>query len=236
MVIAMDRDFRGIWIPAEIWLTKELTVGEKLMYVEIESLSRLQRGCFASNAHFAEMFSISTSRVSEIISALASKGFVVVEQKRQGVRTVQRVIRVLPRYLTSSENTKNPFGKGEEPSSEKAQGKNTSITNTENLENLRDQQADHIPYAAIFQAYADELPGLPQLKLKDDARRKAIRGIWKLDAKFQTVTSWQKYFAYVRTSQFLMTANAIGFDWLLKAANFKKVIEGNYHGESQHRA
>lgn len=131
MVIVMDRDFRGIWIPAEIWLTKELTVGEKLMYVEIESLSKLQRGCFASNAHFAEMFSISNSRVSEIISSLAVKGFVSVEQKRQGVRTVQRIIQIIPRHLTSSENTKNPFGKGDEGSSEKAQGKNTKIfTNT----------------------------------------------------------------------------------------------------------
>lgn len=112
----------------------------------------------------------------------------------------------------------------------------TETTTETTTTNLRDQQADHIPYAAIFQAYAEALPELPQLKLKDDARRKAIKGIWKLDAKFQTVASWKKYFAYVRESQFLMTANAIGFDWLLKPANFKKVIEGNYHGESQHRA
>ncbi|BBI47373.1 hypothetical protein [Pseudomonas phage HU1] len=147
------RDFRGIWIPAEIWLTKELTVGEKLMYVEIESLSKLQRGCFASNAHFAEMFSISNSRVSEIISSLAVKGFVSVEQKRQGVRTVQRIIQIIPNPPTSSENTKNPFGKHEEGSSENTQGKNTSISNTEKGETLRHPQAEDIPYEAILEKY-----------------------------------------------------------------------------------
>lgn len=147
------RDFRGIWIPAEIWLTKELTVGEKLMYVEIESLSKLQRGCFASNAHFAEMFNISTSRVSEIISSLAAKGFVFVEQKRQGVRTVQRVIQIIPRNLTSSENTKNPFGKDVEGSSEKAQGKNTVLSNTDKEKNSCHPQAEDVPYEAILEKY-----------------------------------------------------------------------------------
>lgn len=135
----MNREFRGIWIPAEIWLTKELTVGEKLMYVEIESLDKLERGCFASNAHFAELFSISPSRVSEIISSLSSKGFVTVDQKRQGVRTVLRVIRVVQRHLTSSENTQNPFGKDVEGSSEKAQGKNTKILNSTNKKNICDE-------------------------------------------------------------------------------------------------
>lgn len=144
----MDRDFRGIWISAEIWLTKEMTVGEKLMYVEIESLSKLERGCFASNAHFAEMFSISPARVSEIISSLASKGFVTVDQKRQGVRTVQRVIRLIPRGNTSSENTKNPFGKDVEGSSEKTQGKNTKILNSTKKKNVCDEE-----FEAAWKAY-----------------------------------------------------------------------------------
>lgn len=222
------RDFRGIWIPAEIWLTKELTVGEKLMYVEIESLSKLQRGCFASNAHFAEMFSISTSRVSEIISSLANKGFVLIEQKRQGVRTVQRVIQIVPRYLTSSENTKNPFGKHVEGSSEKAQGKNTGLSNTDKEQNPCDQQADHVPYEDVFNTYERILPNKPKVRIRDDARRKAIRSLWIKDKKFQSVEFWEKYFKVVRDSRFLSETKTLAFDWLMKPANFKKVAEGNY--------
>jgi hypothetical protein len=228
MVTAMDRDFRGIWISSEIWLTKDMTVGEKLMYVEIESLSKLDRGCFASNAHFAEMFSISPSRVSEIISSLASKGFILVDQKRQGVRTVQRIIRVIPLHATSSENPKNPFGKGVEGSSEKTQGKNTDLSNTEKEGALRDQQADHIPYEEIFNTYERVLPGKPRVKIRDDARRKAIRSLWRSNPKFQAIEFWERYYAVVKSSKFLMDSKSLAFDWLHKPANFKKVAEGNY--------
>jgi len=224
-----NRDFRGIWIPADLWLTKELTVGEKLMYVEIESLSRLGRGCFASNAHFADMFSISTSRVSEIISSLASKGFVTVDQKREGVRTVQRIIKIIPRYATSSENTKNPFGKGDEGSSENTQGKNTGLSNTEKEDkNPCHQQADDVPVDEIFEVYERVLPTKPRVRIRDDARRKAIRSLWRKDKKFQSVEFWERYFTVVRDSTFLMSQKTFAFDWLMKPANFKKVAEGNY--------
>lgn len=100
--------------------------------------------------------------------------------------------------------------------------------------NSCDQQADRVPYAAIFQAYAECLPELPQLKIKDDARRKAIKMICTMDDRFYKVESWQKFFKYVRASQFLMNMTGIGFDWLLKKANFKKVLEGNYHEAKKH--
>lgn len=92
------------------------------------------------------------------------------------------------------------------------------------------QQAVRVPYESVFTAYADNLPSLPQLKIKDDARRTLIKRLWHSDKRFQTVEFWQKYFAYVSDSHFLMNdCKAIGFDWLLKPANFKKVLEGNYH-------
>ena len=54
----MNRAFKGIWIPAEVWLNDGLSVMEKLFLVEIDSLDN-DSGCFASNAHFAEFFDIS---------------------------------------------------------------------------------------------------------------------------------------------------------------------------------
>ena len=32
------RDFKGVWIPKEIWLSTDLKVMEKLILVEIDSL------------------------------------------------------------------------------------------------------------------------------------------------------------------------------------------------------
>ena len=111
------REFKGVWIPREVWLSKELTLLEKVMFVEIDSLHNDERGCYASNAHFAEFFGLSKSRVSEVISSLAAKGLVEVTQVREGRQIVERQLRV----------TRKP---SEAPPSEKAKGSNTSLSNT----------------------------------------------------------------------------------------------------------
>jgi hypothetical protein len=89
-------------------------------------------------------------------------------------------------------------------------------------------KADRVPYETIFETYAATLPELPQPKIRDEARRRAIRSLWRSDQRFQSVDFWGRYYGAVRTSKFLMGMNGIGFDWLMKPANFKKVVEGNY--------
>jgi hypothetical protein len=71
----MNRDFKGIWIPKEIWLSKDLTTQEKLFIVEIDSLDN-EGGCTAGNQYFADFFEISTRRVSEVIQNLVTKGYI----------------------------------------------------------------------------------------------------------------------------------------------------------------
>jgi uncharacterized protein YdaU (DUF1376 family) len=104
----------------------------------------------------------------------------------------------------------------------------TTNQEPEEIKGSRDQQAEHVPCAEIFDAYAKALPELPQLKLKDEARKKAIRSLWRQSKKFQTVDFWDRYFTYVRGIPFLMGMRGIGFDWLMAPKNFKKVLEGNY--------
>lgn len=86
----MNRDFKGIWIPKEIWLCSELTVHEKLLLVEIDSLDN-DKGCYANNAYFAEFFNLSQRRVSELISSLSEKKYisVKVDKKKGNKRTVK---------------------------------------------------------------------------------------------------------------------------------------------------
>lgn len=149
---SFERKFQGVWIPADTWLDRGLSITEKVMLVEIASLETPERGCYASNAHFAGFFDLSVSRVSEIISSLASKGMVEVEQIRDGKRIVERRIRVVhvdverratpgqgfDKSNTPSEKAANPFGKGDEPPSENTKGSNTSINNTKNKDLLAD--------------------------------------------------------------------------------------------------
>ena len=87
-----QRAFRGIWIPRELWLTDKLSLQEKVMLVEIDSLQHPERGCFKSNRKLAEFFQLSPSRVSAIVSSLTEKGMVRVEQVREDKRVIERRI------------------------------------------------------------------------------------------------------------------------------------------------
>lgn len=70
------RGFKGVWIPAELWLTTELTMNEKVLYVEINSLDNGANGCFASNAHLAEFLGTGTTTVTNGISKFKGLGLV----------------------------------------------------------------------------------------------------------------------------------------------------------------
>ena len=113
--MSLTRKFQGVWIPADTWLDRGLSITEKVMLVEISSLQDDERGCYASNAHFAEFFDLSISRVSEIIIRLALNGLVTIEQIREGKRVIERRIRMIDPFGkpdTPSEKAANPFGKG----------------------------------------------------------------------------------------------------------------------------
>ena len=43
-----NRDFKGIWIPKDIYLSKELNWTDKLLLIEIDSLDN-ENHCMASN-------------------------------------------------------------------------------------------------------------------------------------------------------------------------------------------
>lgn len=71
------RDFKGIFIPREIWLNPRLTLIDKGVLAEIDSLDRGDEdGCYASNKHFAEMFGCSERQVSASVKKLLTLGYV----------------------------------------------------------------------------------------------------------------------------------------------------------------
>ena len=64
-----NRDFKGVWIPKEIWLNKDLTMLEKVIYTEISSLDN-ENHCIAGNEYFAEFCNCSVSAVTKAIKHL----------------------------------------------------------------------------------------------------------------------------------------------------------------------
>lgn len=71
----MNRDFKGVWIPKEIWLNEELTLLEKIIFVEIDSLDN-ENHCIAGNEYFATFCNCSESKVSKAIKKLKELGMV----------------------------------------------------------------------------------------------------------------------------------------------------------------
>lgn len=72
----MDRDFKWIWIPKEIWLADDINIMCKILLVEIDSLSTEDEWCYASNEYFSNFFWISTTQVSKYISLLKEKWYI----------------------------------------------------------------------------------------------------------------------------------------------------------------
>ncbi|WP_163183315.1 DnaD domain protein [Neobacillus sedimentimangrovi] len=126
----MERAFKGIWIPKEIWLAEDLGWTEKLLLAEIDSLSQ-NRECFASNEYFAKFFKISKDRVSKLISSLSNKGYVEVTLLyKPGTKQVEKRVITTIGYRRKQlegigENNYTPIG-------ENAEDINTSIINTIN--------------------------------------------------------------------------------------------------------
>lgn len=129
----LERAFKGIWIPAEIWLNKELTLLEKVFLVEIDSLDN-DNGCFASNDYFSKFFRLSKSRCSEIINSLEKKGLIEINliYKANTKSIEKRIIKVLEKSNRGIRNIEAGTRNIEEGYSENTKDNNTIFNNTFN--------------------------------------------------------------------------------------------------------
>jgi hypothetical protein len=85
------RQFKGVWIPAELWLDKNLTWTEKCLIAEIESLSTKDKPCFATNEYLGKMFNVSERTIHNMLTELRKKGWiknVVVDECKRGLIVV----------------------------------------------------------------------------------------------------------------------------------------------------
>lgn len=69
------RGFKGVWIPREIWLNTDLSVLEKVVIAEVDSLDG-NRGCFASNKYMSIFLGISESRAAHLMADLIKREYI----------------------------------------------------------------------------------------------------------------------------------------------------------------
>lgn len=98
-----------------------------------------------------------------------------------------------------------------------------------------------VPVQEIVELFNQIFPELPQVQKISDSRRKSVRQRWLQNIELQSLESWDKFFKYIRGSDWLMGRVAsksgqsfgLTFDWIFNPSNFIKIYEGNYHGGQQ---
>lgn len=97
----VTREFEGIWIPSQIWLSKELTIHEKVLISKIIAYSNSSSYCNCTNSYFASFFQVSNTRISQLISSLKKKKVLDVCLVYKGKQIVERRITVNYSKITS---------------------------------------------------------------------------------------------------------------------------------------
>ena len=119
----MEREFKGVWIPSEIWLDARLTLVEKALYAEIDSFSGNGKTFHKANETIQNEYGISRPTISKAIKKLSDLGFI--EATFDG-RTRHLTVQADRKIFTGSR--KESFGQQEK--NLRAEGKNSTSTNT----------------------------------------------------------------------------------------------------------
>lgn len=107
----MHRDFKGIWIPREIWLHETLSLQAKALWAEIDWLyDREKGGCYASDQYLMDFIGIKLSRLHELMKELKDCGLL----EKVSFDGRERIIRALhPTVENESPGGTQPSGKAE---------------------------------------------------------------------------------------------------------------------------
>lgn len=187
----MERSFKGIWIPAEIWLNEDLSIQEKVFLVEIDSLDN-EEGCFASNDYFSKFFKLSKNRCSEIIKGLETKGLLNISYKyKEGTKSIEkRIIKVVVKSNTSYSENRLSY-------SEKCEDNNT-FNNTNN--NVHSKKEDEALAEEIWKLY-------PHKKGKSIAIKKIpsiVKSIGK-EKLIECIDNYKKYIASTKSGDYIQS-------------------------------
>lgn len=100
---------KGLWIPAEVLLNKDLSDKEKIILSMILYLSEETKSCFASNKYIANIVNVTANRVSKIISSLKEKQYIKVklkyktDSKEIEQRQITPIVQNINRYNSKSQ-------------------------------------------------------------------------------------------------------------------------------------
>lgn len=121
IIISENRDFKGVWIPERLYLTREFTPNEKFVLIEIYSLTKNKsRKCFASNKHFADFVGLKENTVQKMMLKFENAGYLkrIYELKENSKEIERRVVILTDKFYDlfinensgDMENNQSPGG------------------------------------------------------------------------------------------------------------------------------
>ena len=105
----VTQKLKGLWIPVEVLLNKDLSDKEKIILSMILYLSEETKSCFASNKYIASIVNVTENRVSKIISSLKDKEYIKVklkyktDSKEIEQRQITPIVQNINRYNSKSQ-------------------------------------------------------------------------------------------------------------------------------------
>lgn len=101
IVISENRDFKGVWIYKNLYLSREYTPNEKFLLLEIYSLSKgKNKQCYANNRHFADFIGVKENTIQKAILKLEKNGHIRREYTyKNGTREIaSRIITLTQKF------------------------------------------------------------------------------------------------------------------------------------------
>lgn len=234
-----NRDFKGVWIPAKIWLDANLSIQETVFLTEIDSLDNGKSGCFASNKYFSTFFGLSTSRCSRVIASLKDKGYLNINYIRNGKEIEKRILRVNRQPIANAQQgiakTKQGIAKTPPRYCGNSQDNNTSnntVNNTSNIKPLS-SKPDPIPYTEII-SYLNQVTSKSFKNV--ETHKKLIRARWHekatLDDFKKVIDNKSSEWLGTDMAKYLQPSTLFGnkFDQYLNQTNAIKQKGGSYGG------
>lgn len=176
-----DRDFKGVWIPKEVWLDERLNMLDKGILAEIDSLDNSEEGCFASNEYLAKFCQCSERKVSDSVSKLVSLGYVKMALFDGRKRFLRSCL-----AKTASQGSRNC-----EADSQKLRDNNTS-NNTRNNTDKGILADTHLPgFIEFWKNYPNKVKKSSAISAWKSGNLEKISDKIIADVKLRCTTEWK---------------------------------------------
>ena len=192
---------------------------------------------------FSELFPyLSADQIQRALKRLEEAGLLVTGCFNASPYDRTRWYSTADGVVTDSADLRNEFPQdcGTYTSSNQVQTNSSSLPTEES--ETASAVSPACPHAEIIKLWAHHCPSARQPAEWNATRQALLRARWKEQKERQNLDWWARFFAYIADSDFLMgrvdahhgrKPFEVSLDWVLKPANFLKIIEGAYQNRER---